>query len=75
MNEKSPEDMEQRIARTLDNAIIKLTDLHTEQFRTVQESLVLLQRQIDVLNERVADNTAKLLQHIASHKASRERTR
>ena len=75
MNEKSPEDMEHRIARTLDNAIIKLTDLHTEQFRTVQESLVLLQRQIDVLNERVADNTAKLLQHIESHKASHERTR
>ncbi len=74
-HEKASKEAEQHIEKTLDAAVVKLAALQaeqirilTEQIRTVEESLTLLQRQIDVLNERAATVTDQLVKHIEGHK-------
>ena len=64
-----------KIAKTLEDEIIHLTEVNARQFEAIQEqfkqiqfSLTLLQRQIDLLNERVAVTDDKFGQHIAGHK-------
>ncbi len=74
MAEKLSKETEQHIENTLNAAVVKLADIQseqikilTEQLRTIQMSFTLLQRQIDVLNERVAVTTDHLLKHIEQH--------
>ncbi len=55
------------IAKEVDEAIIKLTELQTEQLRAAQETLVLLQREIDLLNDRVAMLTDRFIKHLEGH--------
>ncbi len=55
------------IAKTVDTAFIKLSALQAEQFDALQHSLTLLQREIDVLNERVAVLTDRFIKHLEDH--------
>ncbi len=62
-----PKATQNAIAKTVDTAFVKLTALQAEQFDAIQHSLELLQRQVDVLNERVAVLTDRFIKHLENH--------